>query len=167
MKKTPFLLAIACMSLALTSAFAQQKTSFTGTWKVDVAQSDFGSDPAPKSITVTILKDTPQMLSWRVSGVDAKDQHFSYSWSGPEDGSMHPVTEDGKAGPDMQNAKREQDGTVLRHNEDSDGSSFDARSTISPDGNTITETTTVKSKDGKESKQHYVYHRASGSMSQH
>jgi hypothetical protein len=165
MKKTPFLLAVACISLALTSALAQQKASVVGTWNVDIAQSDFGSDPVPKAITVRVLKDTPQILSWRVKGVDSKGKRFAYSWSGPENGSMHPIIEDGKAGTDMQSAKREQDGTLVRHNESSDGSSFDARSNISPDGNTITETTTVKSKDGKESKQHYVYKRDSGPTS--
>jgi|SRR5580704_2462702 hypothetical protein len=161
MKRIPFLLA--CLSLALASAFAQQKTSAVGTWNVDIAHSDF-SDPAPQSITVTILKDTPQMLSWRVNGVDAKGQPFTYSWSGPEDGTLHPVIEDGKPGTDMQSAKWQQDGTLLRHNENSDGSSFDARSSFSPDGNTITEAATAKSKDGKESKMHHLYRRASSSM---
>jgi hypothetical protein len=74
---------------------------------------------------------------------------------------MHPVMEDGKAGTDTQSAKREQDGTFVRHNESSDGSSFEARSRISADGKTITEATTSKSKDGKESKRSYVYHRVS------
>jgi hypothetical protein len=132
-----------------------------GTWKVDIAHSDFGSEAAPKSITVTILKDTPRMLSWRVNGVGAKGEPFSYSWSGPEDGSMHAVIVDGKAGGDMQGAKREQDGTLVRREENSDGSSFEARSTMSADGKTITEATTSKSKDGKESKQSYVYRRVS------
>jgi hypothetical protein len=167
MKKIPFLLVIVCWSLALPSAFAGQKTSFTGTWKVDVAESDFGSEPAPKSITVTILKDSPRMLSWRVSGVDDKGQNFSYSWSGAEDGSMHPVVEKGKAGTDTQSAKREQDGTLVRHDENSDGSSFDARSTISPDGNTITEAAIEKSKDGKQTNKKYVYRRVSGSTSEY
>ena len=27
---------------------------------MDASQSDFGSKPAPKSVTVTILKDTPE-----------------------------------------------------------------------------------------------------------
>jgi hypothetical protein len=33
-----------------------------GNWKLDVAQSDFGFEPAPKSETGTVFKDTPQTL---------------------------------------------------------------------------------------------------------
>jgi hypothetical protein len=161
MKKIQLLLATACLLLTLTVAFAQQKASAVGTWKVDIAHSDFGSDPAPQSITVTILKDTPQMLSWRVNGVRAKGEPFTYSWSGPEDGTMHPVIVEGKDGTDTQSAKREQDGTLVRRGENSDGSSFEARSVMSADGKTITEATTSKSKDGKESKQSYIYRRVS------
>src|SRR3954469_6834585 len=68
------------------------KASPVGTWKLDLTQSTFGSEPAPKSLTLTILKDTPQLFSWRVDVVDAKGVAFSYSWSGPTDGSMQPVT---------------------------------------------------------------------------
>jgi hypothetical protein len=160
MKKTQFLHGIACVSLALASAFAQQKASSAGTWKLDLAQSDFGSDPAFKSVTINILKDTPQMLSWRVHLVDDKGKPSSYSWSGPEDGSMHPIIETGKSSDSQESAKKDADGTLIRHGESTDGSSFDARATVSADGNTITDQIVGKSKDGKENKAKYVYHRA-------
>jgi len=41
-----------------------------------------------------------------------------------------------------------------------DGSSFDARATLSADGNTITDVITSKTKDGKTSKSTNIYHRA-------
>lgn len=144
------------------SAWGQSKHSDVGTWNVDIAQSTFGSEPAPKSITVVILKDTPQMLSWRVHGIDDKGKAFAYSWSGPEDGTMHPVMQDGKEVA-KQSAKREDDGTLLRHGEDPDGSSFDAHDKSSDDGKTIMEEVTAKSKDGKESKAKTLYRRASSS----
>jgi hypothetical protein len=49
---------------------------------------------------------------------------------------------------------------LLRHGAGSnDGSSFDARSTLSADGNTITDVITSKTKDGKTSKATAIYHR--------
>jgi hypothetical protein len=148
------------MLLAI-SAWGQQKPSAVGTWKVDIAKSDFGSDPKPKSITVVILKDTPEMLSWRVRGMDKQGRVFAYSWKGPEDGTMHPVMQNGKE-LGKQSAKKEDDGSLLRHGEFSDGTSFDARSKLSEDGNTMMEDATEKYKDGKETKGKTVYHRVVG-----
>jgi hypothetical protein len=153
---------IAACVLFAAGALAQSKPSAVGTWKMDISQSDFGPDPAPKSVTLTILKDTPEMVSWRVHMIDDKGKPLSYSWAGPGDGSMHPVmSNDKEIG--KQSAKREDDGSLLRHGEDPDGSSFDALSKLSDDGQTITEESTSKSKDGKESKGKALYHRVSGS----
>ncbi len=159
MTMTKLLFAVAvCLLLVDTGAVAQSKTSGVGTWKLDASQSDFGSDPAPKDIAITVLKDTPEVLSWRVHVLDAKGKDISYSWQGPEDGSMHPVMQDGKS-IGNQSAKKQADGALLRHGEDPDGSSFDALSKISDDGKTMTEEATSKSKDGAQNKGKTVYHR--------
>ena len=42
--------------------------------KLDVAKSNAGSEAPPKSVTLIILKDTPQECSWRVDAVDEKGQ---------------------------------------------------------------------------------------------
>ena len=148
-------------ALFAVGAWAQSQRSQAGTWKLDLSQSDFGSEQAPKSVTLTILKDTPTMLSWRVNVVGAKDEDMSFSWGGSKDGSMHPVTQNGKE-ISKQSAKREADGSLHRHGEEPDGSSFDAYSKTSDDGTTITDEITVKAKDGKEEKQKLVYHRVMG-----
>ena len=153
--------AVCACTLFACIAWAQGHQSQVGTWKLDTAQSNFGSDPAPKSLTVTILKDTPQLLSWRVDGVDDKGKSFSYSWSGPQDGSLHPVMQGGKE-VSKQSAKRNEDGSLLRHDEDPDGTTTDALSKVSEDGKMITDGASVKTKDGKESKQKWVYRRVSG-----
>jgi hypothetical protein len=142
--------------LAATCVFSQTKSSFVGTWKLDTAQSEMGPEPT-KSLTVIILKDTPEVLSWQGHGVDDKGQPFSLAWKGPEDGSMHPTIRNGKADSN-QSARKEQDGTMVRHGEDNDGS-FEARSKVSADGNTLIDEITVKSKDGKETKERDVYQR--------
>jgi len=83
----------------------------------------------------------------------------SYSWSGPVDGTLQPLK--GADGQVIGKESLKRDGdALLRHGEDpSDGSSFDSRATMSADGNTITDVTTMKSKDGKTSKTTSVYRR--------
>ena len=156
-------LVVSLLSLGSFNAFAQTnatQASAVGTWKLDLAKSSFGSEPAPKAITLTILTDTPELQSWRVDVVDPKGESMSYSWSGPQDGSLQPL-KDPKGQVLMQESlKRDKDGALLRHGVDSsDGSSFDGRATLSADGNTITDLVTSKTKDGKTSKMTMVYQR--------
>ena len=147
----------ASLALAQTNA---SKASAVGTWKIDLKQSTFGSEPPPKSVTLTIIKDTPEASAWRIDIVDAAGKSVSYSWSGPVDGTPQPLK--GADGQEIGKESLKRDGdALLRHAEDpSDGSSFDSRATMSADGNTITDVTTMKSKDGKTSKTTSVYRRS-------
>jgi hypothetical protein len=153
-------LAVASTATAQTNA---SKASSVGTWKLDLQQSGSGTDPKPKSLTLTIFEDTPQRLSWRVDGVDDKDKPFSYAWSGPRDGSLHPIkAPDGSV---LSNDSFKRDGdALLRHSEDPAGSGyFDSRVTMSDDGNTMNEVSTEMFKDGRTPKtDHAVWHRVSG-----
>jgi hypothetical protein len=151
-------LALLWAVLAVSTGLAQGKHSMVGTWKLDIARSDFGSGPAPKSEVGTTLKDTPQMLSFRMRGVDDQGEPFVYSWKGPEDGSMHPGLLNGKPSGQV-SFTREQDGTVVQHGLHADGSTFEARISISPDGNTMTSEDVSKSKDGREERDTQVLHR--------
>jgi hypothetical protein len=144
--------------LAVSVGLAQDKPSMAGDWKMDIAQSKFGSEPAPKSEAAAVFKETPQMFSYRVHGVDDKGKSFATSWSGPEDGSMHPAIRKGKPS-GQTGVTREQDGTLVQHGEDADGSTFEARMLMSPDGNTMTIEGTSKSNDGKENRDKQVWHR--------
>jgi hypothetical protein len=147
----------ASLVLAQTNA---SKASAVGTWKMDLKQSTFGSEPPPKSVTLNIIKDTPDASAWRVDVVDTAGKSVSYSWSGPVDGTLQPLK--GADGQVIGRESLKRDGdALLRHGEDpSDGSSFDSRATMSADGNTITDVTTMKSKDGKTSKATAVYRRS-------
>jgi hypothetical protein len=154
--------AVLLCGLAALPALAQTNASHTssvGTWNVDMTQSTFGSDLAPKSITLTILEDTPQLLSWRVEIVDDQGKPFSYSWSGPKDGTMHPIK-----GPDgrqigEESAKEDHDALIRRGGDATEGSSFEGHATMSADGNTLTDIITTKAKDGKTTTATTVMHR--------
>jgi hypothetical protein len=159
MKNAGLLFALLSFSVVL----AQDKHSFVGAWKLDVTQSQFAAgDTPPKSVSGRISAETPKMFSYHAHGVDDKGKTFSESWSGPEDGSMHPVMENGKPS-GQQSVVKEQDGTLVWQGEGfPDGSSFKGHMYLSPDGNTATEDLTIKSKDGKESKAKQVWHRVGG-----
>lgn len=156
-------LAVAFLALGPFNAPAQTnaaQASTVGTWKADLAKTSPGADPAPKAITLTILKDTLELTSWRVDVVDAKGESMSYSWSGPLDGSLQPVKDPKGQVLFQESLTRDKEGALLRHGVDStDGSSFDGRATLSADGNTITDVVTSKTKDGKTSKETTVYRR--------
>jgi hypothetical protein len=49
------------MAFPLTSIMAQQKTNYSGTWKLNVAKSDFGVLPGPSSRTDVITHKEPQI----------------------------------------------------------------------------------------------------------
>jgi len=148
--------------LAARPAFAQAAASHVssvGTWKADLKASKFGGEEVPKSLTLTIMKDTPQLLSWRVDVVDAKGQAMSYSWSGPQDGTMQSVK-----GPDgkeigKESFKDEKGVLVRRGDGGKDGPSFESHVTTSADGNTMTDVVTGTSKDGKSITQTVVWRR--------
>jgi hypothetical protein len=157
-------LPVLLLALGASSALAQttaMKKSTVGTWTLDVAKSDFGSNPAPKSLTLTILSDTAESTSYQVTVVDPKDQSMSYSWSGPMDGSMHPIK--GPNGEELaqESLRVDADGALLRHGVEAEGgASFDGRATLSEDGNTITDVVTRTSKDGQTSKSTNVFVRS-------
>ena len=146
--------------ICLATGVMAQSGSLVGTWKLDVSQSDFGRDPALRSFTFTMTKDSPELGSYRGHGVDHDGKPVSFLWSGPEDGTMHPVKNAGGKTLGMQSLKKQADGSILRHGEDSsDGSSFNAVGKVSDDGKTLTDEGTEKSKDGTETKVRQVYHR--------
>jgi hypothetical protein len=157
-------LVVAVLTLGPIAASAQtnaKHVSMVGTWKLDLAKSKGGSEPAPKAVTLNILKDTVESCSWRVEVVNAKGESQSFSWSGPQDGSLQPVKDAKGQVLSQQSLKRDKDGAVLRHGEYANGGSFDGRATLSADGKTITDVITSKTKDGKTTKEVDVFQRVS------
>lgn len=151
--------ALTLVTFTVSAQTNAKHSSTVGTWKLDVAKSNAGSEAPPKSVTLVILKDTPQACSWRVDAVDEKGQAASFSWSGPQDGSLHPVKDAKGQTIGQESLKLEQDGSLVRRGTDNDGNSFEAHAKLSQDGNTITDAMTMKTKDGKTVPQTWIYHR--------
>jgi hypothetical protein len=135
--------------------------SSVGTWQLDVARSEFGPDPKPASLTLTILSDKPDLHTVRVDVVESNQNKASYQWSGPKDGKLYPVKSgDGQAM--GQESMRNEGDVLVRHVESPDGETLDSRATLSADGNMITDDGVGKAADGKAVKMHAVYHRVTG-----
>ena len=147
-------------SLAIAQTNATKK-SLEGVWTLDLKQSGLASEAPPKSATLNILKDTPDAMSWRYDEVDNAGKSNSFLWSGPTDGSMQDLKSADGTVIAKESMKRDGD-AVLRHTEVPDMGVFDSRVTVSADRNTITDVSTMKSKDGKTSTDTSVYHRVAG-----
>lgn len=88
---------------------------------------------------------------------------MSFSWSGPKDGSLQPIKDAKGQIIGQESLKLDKDGALLRHGVGgNDEPSFDGRSVLSEDGNTITDVVTLKTKDGKTSQETSIYRRVAG-----
>lgn len=74
------------IALPLVSVFAQQKTDYSGTWKLNVAKSDFGMLPGPTSRTDVITHKDPSITNHvTLDGEQGKaDYTLNYSTDGKE-----------------------------------------------------------------------------------
>lgn len=150
------------LTAALPSAFAQN--SNVGTWKLDTAQSDFGPQPKPKSATLVITKDTPQMLAWHESEVGVDGKRIHESWSGPMDGSMQTLK---RTGGNREMSFESSNGQFTIHEKMADGGTEDATVDTSDDGGTMTEHVTGKDKNGQPFTATVVWHKVHGTHAKH
>jgi len=74
------------LALPLASVFAQQKTDYSGTWKLNVSKSDFGVLPGPSSRTDVITHKDPTITNHvATEGDQGKlDYTVNYSTDGKE-----------------------------------------------------------------------------------
>jgi len=74
------------IALPVASAFAQQKPDFSGTWKLNVAKSDFGALPGPESRTDVITHKDPALSnSVTVTNAQGKQEYtLNYTTDGKE-----------------------------------------------------------------------------------
>lgn len=74
------------LALPLVSSLAQQKPDFSGTWKLNVAKSEFGQFPGPVSRTDVITHKEPSLSNnVTAEGAQGKQQYtVSYTTDGKE-----------------------------------------------------------------------------------
>lgn len=157
MRKRQWLSIIGGLCVAVGSANAQRAV---GIWRVDVQQSNFGSDPSPVSITYTVTEDTPKTFAYRLRRVNqGDDSPLVGSWSGPKDGSAHRITIVGFPNLVAAEGVKEVNGSLVFHGIEHDGSLEYTRITFSDDRRTMTANITWTHFDGTEDKEKWVFHR--------
>ena len=83
---------VAMVGLAQTGAIHQAKPDFTGTWKLNVAKSDFGEAPQPVSET-DVLTQTGDMLKVSIASESERGKR-NYVYSVKLDGTDTPFPSD-------------------------------------------------------------------------
>jgi hypothetical protein len=148
------LLSLAISGIAQTKAKDLQSRC-VGTWAVDLAASDYGKMPPPKSATLYVTKCSPDAIAYTYSEVGADGKKYQETWSGKPDGKMIPA----KTVPAMA-AKNsfKWDGDVLLGEFDmgAEGTATEHNS-FSEDGKTMT-----TKREGKSHSITQVWHRKSG-----
>jgi len=122
------------------SSFAQQSDPFLGTWQLNLAKSKFSPGPPPRSQTNTIQAEG-QGLKVTATGVDAQGNPISNAFALVLDGMPHPSNR----APNFYDAINDArvDAYTLISSRTKAGK-FVATQTVvvSPDGKTLTATTT-------------------------
>jgi hypothetical protein len=130
-----------------------------GTWAVDLAASDYGTTPPPKSAALRVTKCSADAVAYTYSEVGADGKKFQETWSGKPDGQMLPA----KTVPAMPTKNSfKWDGDVLVGEFDMcpEGTATEQNS-FSEDGKTMTTKRTGKSPKGDYAITQ-VWHRKSG-----
>ncbi|GAC1366995.1 MAG: hypothetical protein NVSMB3_15660 [Acidobacteriaceae bacterium] len=123
------------------------------TWTLNLGESSFGSGPSMKSDVFVMAADTEKRAKYTDSMVDADGKTWKSSWSGPADGTPHPVT--GMPGATFStNAATDVSIMTLP-----DGTAITCDFSLSADNKKFTNKCVAKSKDGKEANQTIVYDR--------
>ena len=148
MKTSSRTLAFATLIFAVVLVAAESKPNFSGTWQLNVGESNLDGAPLTNLLVV----------------VEHKEPVFKYTAKGTADGQdfeeTETITTDGKPGTDSHGGtvRSHWEGTMLvSESTGSDGSTlYEARLTISEDGKTITRDFVRKSPDDPQ-KRHEIY----------
>ena len=147
--------------LSCTVAFSQKKKQtgadpWTGTFKLDVAQSKIGGE-APAQETVTVYSANKDSVKYVIQGKDAQGNSYTMNYEGKV-GTASPQMAEGKEIAQityqMPSARQ-----FTSEGRGSDGSSSSGTITLSEDAKTITVREHSKDAKGAEHDQTMVYHR--------
>ncbi len=133
-------------------AYSQAKPDFSGTWKLNVQKSDFGSATPLESLTAKVDHKN-DVFKYVVDGT-VNGQDFHQELAVPIDGKPHPGPGDFPGtmmmkwdGAVIVSEMKMDDGTVVER----------GRMQISADGKIITRDMTEKTPSGDENKRHEIY----------
>lgn len=145
---------LAILALATLSMFAANMHVATPSrWKLDTAQSDFGTGPKYMADEFTVTVDTDKWLKFTGTTTMEDGKPTKVSYDAPHDGTMKPV----KGMPGMMMGAKSSDDSS--HSVAADGTVEDSTLTLSEDKKTLTFHVMGKKKDGTTYTQTLVYQR--------
>lgn len=97
MRRTLCLVGLMILTAITAGSLSAQDNPFVGTWKLNVAKSNFGSAPAPKSITRTVVAQGDG-AKYTMERVNADGTTSVYSFTANYDGRDYPVNGTGMPG---------------------------------------------------------------------
>ncbi|HEY4355624.1 MAG TPA: hypothetical protein VGN16_07760 [Acidobacteriaceae bacterium] len=154
MKTKLRLLCLSAVALILVpGALAGHTHAPNSSWKLNAGASDFGQGPSMKSDLYVIHTDSDKWLTFEDTTVDGDGKTWKISWSGPQDGSPHPV----KGMPGATYSSKTADDSS--HFAFPDGTVEDTTLAMSGDKKRVTLTVDGKTKDGKSFHQTLIYDR--------
>jgi len=115
----------------------------SGTWKLNVAKSNFGGGPKLMAMTVKVASDTPELIQFSVDQTTGNGYTVSYSFKGAADGKDYPIT-----GSSSVYSYTEEPGMVHETQKDADGTVTKGDFTVSANGKVGTWTYTVTNPGG-------------------
>jgi hypothetical protein len=151
-RKVALAVILTAASAVSLSAQTDNQVPTPSVWKADLAASDFGGSPPPKSDTLYMKVDSDRWLSWEDVTVDADGKSTTISWIGIPDGSLRPVT----GTKDMAAYQKNGDAHWALEN----GGAVDCTFLLSSDKKKATMDCTYKGKSGNEAQYKTVYIRS-------
>lgn len=84
----------ACLIISIpliASAAERSLQSSVGSWKLDVAKSNYGNAAAPKSELLVVAAENADSIKWNIMGAMVDGKTYFSSYAGPIDGQAHPM----------------------------------------------------------------------------
>ena len=146
----------------LTASVVSAQDVFTGTWKANIAKSQFSPGPPPKVPGTTKIERTSDAIKYVVDGVNDKGQKTLIEFTVKFDGKDYPMHAmvDGKPdtnGPDTVSFVKIGDYTLEQTEKKNGQVTRNLRHVYSKDGKTRTVTFTGKTAQGQPFKNVVVY----------
>ena len=124
----------------------------TGTWKLNVAKSNFGGGSKLLAMTVKVTSDTADLIQFSVDQTLENGFAVSYSFKGAADGKEYPIV-----GSSSVYSYTEEPGVVHETQKDADGTVTKGNFTVSANGKVGTWNYTVTNPDGSTVTQKLIF----------
>jgi hypothetical protein len=158
MRRCVLLAVVAVLAVNVGWAQGDQGPMF-GSWKLNVAKSNFGNGPKVGGLVVQVTSDTPALVKWSTTMTAANGMEFTYTYEAAQDGKDHPAQ-----GTSTTYAYSEDGKTVKETQKDTDGTVTVGTFTVAANGKTGTWTYTITDPQGNVVNQTLVFDRVAATL---